>query len=130
MRKRVRCSPWRSRTRQPSGSSYRHSACVPRPPSSTRNRQWKEAIKAVLVLNGVQFGRTHDLLELGYRAEEIVPDVPFAIDRFLRLNPYAVAFRYGEPAVDLLGPEEAEELVSSVTAWAEACVLAADNRGY
>ncbi len=90
----------------------------------------EKAIKAVLVLNGVPFGRTHDLLELGYRAEEIVPDVPFAIDRFLRLNPYAVAFRYGEPAVDLLGPEEAEELVSSVTAWAEACVLAADNRGY
>jgi HEPN domain-containing protein len=84
----------------------------------------EKAIKAVLVLNGVPYGRTHDLVELGYRTEEAVPGSPLAIDRLIRLNPYAVAFRYGEPAVDLLEPEEAEEVVASVTAWADACIRA------
>lgn len=88
----------------------------------------EKAIKAVLVLHGVPYGRTHDLVELGYRAEEAVPDVPFAIDRLLRLNPYAVAFRYGVPAVDLLEPEEAEEVVAAATAWADAYIRAAEDR--
>ena len=80
----------------------------------------EKAIKAVLVLDGVPFGRTHDLVELGYRAEEAVSDLPFAIDRLIRLNPYAVAVRYGEPSVDLLEPEAAEEVVSSVMDRADA----------
>ena len=87
----------------------------------------EKAIKAGLVLNGVPHGRTHDLLELGCRAEEAVAEVPFTIDRLIRLNPYAVAFRYGEPAVDLLESEEAEEVVTAETAWADACILAAED---
>jgi len=75
----------------------------------------EKAIKAVLVLTGVPFGRTHDLVELGYREEEAGSDLPFAIDRLIRQNPHAVVFRYGEPAVDLLEPEEADEVVASVT---------------
>jgi len=42
-----------------------------------------------------------------------------------RLNPYAVAFRYGEPPAERVEPEEAEEIVASVTEWAGACILAA-----
>ncbi len=82
----------------------------------------EKAIKAVPVLNGVPFGRTHDLVEPGYRADEAVSDLPFAIDRLIRVNPHAVAFRYGEPAVDLLEPEEAEEVVASVMDWADASI--------
>ena len=88
----------------------------------------EKAIGAVLVLNGVPFGRTHDLVELGYRAEETVSDLPFAIDRLIRLNPYAVAFRYGEPAVDLLEPEEAGEVVASVMDWADARIRGMADR--
>lgn len=88
----------------------------------------EKAIKAVLVLHGVPYGRTHDLVELGYRVEEAVPDVPFAIDGLIRLNPYAVAFRYWEPAIDLLEPEEAEEIVASVTVWADTCILSKEGR--
>ena len=80
----------------------------------------EKAIKAVLVLHCVPFGRTHDLVELGYRAEEAVSGSPCAIERLARLNPYAVAFRYAEPSADLLEPEEAEEVVASVTEWAPA----------
>jgi HEPN domain-containing protein len=82
----------------------------------------EKAIKAVLVLHCVSFGRTHDLVELGYQAREVVPGSPFAIERLARLNPYAVAFRYGEPSADLIEPEEAEEIVASVTGWADACI--------
>ena len=88
----------------------------------------EKAIKAVLVLNGVPFGRTDDLVELGYRAEEAVSDLPFAIDRLIRVNPYAVAFLYGEPAVDLLEPEEAEEVVASVMDWADARIRGMADR--
>ena len=84
----------------------------------------EKAIKAVLVLHGVPFGRTHDLVELGYRARDVVPGSPFAIEHLARLNPYAVAFRYGEPSADLLEPGEAEEVVASVTEWADACIMA------
>lgn len=88
----------------------------------------EKAIKAVLVLNEVPFGRTHDLVEPGYRAEEAVSDLPFAIDRLIRLNPYAVAFRYGEPAVDLLEPEPAEEVVASVMDWVDARIRGMADR--
>ena len=88
----------------------------------------EKAIKAVLVLNGVPFGRTHDLVELGYRAEEAVPDSPFAVDQLIRLNPYAVAFRYAELTVDLIETEEADELVTSVTAWADSRIRMAAER--
>ncbi len=80
----------------------------------------EKTIKAVLVLNAVLFGRTHDLVELGYRAEEAVSDLRFAIDRRIRLNLHAVAFPCGEPAVDLLEPQEAEEVVASVMDSADA----------
>ena len=86
----------------------------------TARRAVGKAIMATLVLDGVPFGRTHDRVELGDRAEEAVSDLPFAIDQLIRLNPYAVAFRYGEPAVDLLEPEAAEEVVASVMDWAVA----------
>ncbi len=64
----------------------------------------------------------------GYRAREVVPGFPFAIERLARLNPYAVAFRCGEPSADLLEPEEAEEIVASVTVWADACILLVAER--
>ena len=88
----------------------------------------EKAIKAVLVLHGVPYGRTHDLVELGYRADEAVSDPPYSVDQLLRLNPYAVAFRYGEPAADLLEPEEAEQIVAAVTAWADRCIHEAEDR--
>src|SRR5665648_1025215 len=82
----------------------------------------EKAIKAVLVLHGVPHGRTHDLVELGYRLEDVVPDPPFVLDHLLRLNPYAVAFRYDEPSADLIGPDEAGTVVAAVTAWAGECI--------
>ena len=88
----------------------------------------EKAIKAVLVLNGVPFGRTDDLVEPGYRAEEAVSDLPFAIDRLIRLNPYAVAVRYGEPSVDLLEPEAAEEVGASVMDRADARIRGTADR--
>ena len=92
--------------------------------------RWKRTIDPFLeevrrfVLHCVPFGLTHDLVEPGYRAREVVPGSPFAIERLARLNPYAVAFRYGEPPADRVEPEEAEEIVASVTEWAGACILA------
>lgn len=88
----------------------------------------EKAIQAVLVLHGVPFGRTHDLVELGYRARDLVPGAPFAIERLARLNPYAVAFRYGEPSADLLEPVEADEIVASVTEWADTCIQAVTDQ--
>ena len=87
-----------------------------------------KAIMAMLVLHGVRLGRTDDLEELGYRAEEAVSDLPFAIDRLIRLNPYAVVFRNGEPAVHLLEPEEGHEVVASVKDWANARIRGMADR--
>ena len=94
----------------------------------TARRAVGKAIMATLVLDGVPFGRTHDRVELGDRAEEAVPDLPFAIERLIRLDPHAVVFRYGEPAVDLLEPEEGDEVVASVVDRANARIRGMADR--
>jgi hypothetical protein len=87
-----------------------------------------KAIMAMPVLNGVPFGRTDDNVEPGYRVEEAVSDLPFTIDRLIRLNPCAVVFRSGASAVDLLEPEATEEVVASVMSWADARIRGTADR--
>ena len=57
-------------------------------------------LKAVLVSHGVVFQRTHDLEELaGMLAAQGMP-LPLPMEELRKLNPFAVTFRYDDPARD------------------------------
>ena len=57
-------------------------------------------LKAVLVSHGVVFQRTHDLEELaGLLAAQGIP-LPLPMEELRKLNPFAVTFRYDDPARD------------------------------
>ncbi len=88
----------------------------------------EKAITAVLVLHGAPFGRTPALAGPGDRAGEAVSDLRFAIDRRIHLNLNAVAFPCGEPAVELLEPEEVDEVVASVMDSADARIRGMADR--
>jgi HEPN domain-containing protein len=51
-------------------------------------------LKAFLVINGVVFPKTHDLLELHKLGLSVEPALEFIGDLLDSLNPYAVEFRY------------------------------------
>lgn len=88
----------------------------------------EKAIKAVLVLTESRTAGTMPRRARVPGGGGRSPPPPFAIDRLIRPNPFVLAFRDGDPAVDLLEPEEAEEVVASVTAWAAACIRAMADR--
>jgi HEPN domain-containing protein len=84
----------------------------------------EKAIKAVLVLRGRRFPKTHDLAELlelvGATGVEVPPEVLEA----KRLTPYAVAGRYPGVSEDASEEDhrEALEIAETALAWAERLV--------
>lgn len=74
-------------------------------------------LKAALVLHGVVFRRTHDLLELNDLILGAGSTVPVERSLLARLVPYAVELRYvgiGGPTVSL---QEAEQAITALAAW-------------
>ena len=68
-------------------------------------------LKAYLVLQGVSFPKTHDLLELHKICLSLDPTFEFIGDLLDRLSPYAVEFRYPGEEVSI---EDAKAAVKTM----------------
>ena len=77
----------------------------------------EKAFKAVLLANGAETTRTHDLMTLGKAVLRAGVSLPVEESALLRLTPYAVGFRYDDVALPLVTPEQAESIVNAVMAW-------------
>lgn len=82
-------------------------------------------MKTALIMEGVVFRRTHDLLELNDRALQAGIALPVASDLLARIGPYAVEFLYLGVIAPIVSVEEAESAVDALWAWLEKQVDAA-----
>jgi HEPN domain-containing protein len=78
----------------------------------------EKCLKAVLIKLGVNYRKTHDLLELATLIKDRSLELPYSPEELSRLNPYAVTFRYEEEEIMTVSVEEAEKMVSAVRDWA------------
>lgn len=76
-------------------------------------------MKTALIIEGVVFRRTHDLLELNDRALQAGIALPVASGLLARIGPYAVEFRYLGVIAPIVSVEEAESAVDALWAWLE-----------
>ena len=76
-------------------------------------------IKAVLVLHGVIFERTHDLALLASLCATHRILVPADLDALRLINSFAVRFRYEACPVPLFDPLQAATMVEELKEWAE-----------
>jgi HEPN domain-containing protein len=67
----------------------------------------EKSLKAILFSRQIEFRRTHNLFNLAALLQQDGVDVPLDDERLLRLNPYAVTFRYDDMDISLLTLEEA-----------------------
>jgi HEPN domain-containing protein len=74
-------------------------------------------IKAVLVLQGVPFDRTHDLILLHGLLEQRQISVPAEKEKLRALNSYAVRFRYEGCSVEMLGSAECQAIAAGLGKW-------------
>ena len=88
----------------------------------------EKSFKAVLFSRRIVFTRTHNLTELASLLRRNGIDIPLADDELLRLNPFAVVFRYDDLDIDLVGRDEATDWVGKVREWADANVAAAPDQ--
>jgi len=82
----------------------------------------EKCMKAVLFAHGVEFRRTHDLLELAGSISTAGISLPCEAESLLKLNPFAVELRYDDQVIPRLSNEEATRIVTQILAWAEALV--------
>ncbi len=73
----------------------------------------------MLVLHGIEFRRTHDLLALAALLSETAMTLPVSDDWLIRLTPYAVEFRYDDDPIHLISGREAEQVVITLIKFAE-----------
>lgn len=107
--------------------AVRHLAVSPEAPVSILGFHAQQAVekylKAVLAWRGIEFSRTHDLVELLDVCQKAGVELPDAADEFHGLIPFAVAMRY--PATSPLpGNRDQmvrtfELLVTRAHRWAE-----------
>ena len=76
-------------------------------------------LKAVLVMHGLIFERTHDLAILFSLCGTHRIQVPAARDDLRLLNNFAVRFRYEACTVPLIDESETATLVETLKDWAE-----------
>jgi HEPN domain-containing protein len=79
----------------------------------------EKSIKAVLVVNGIDFPRTHDLDFLVARVKGQGAPAPSAVANAGWLSPWAAQLRYDESSADL-DRDLAVEAGSVAVDWAEA----------
>ena len=84
----------------------------------------EKCLKATLLVCGVDFRHTHDLIELAGDVEEAGVTLPCSTEQLLTLNPFAVELRYDDQVIPRLSNEEATKIVMKTLAWAEAMVNA------
>ncbi len=79
----------------------------------------EKCLKAVIVRQGIELRRTHDLENLTslLLEQNIVP--PVNLEELSKLNPYAVTFRYDDTEIELLSRNDAENIMNTIQHWAE-----------
>ena len=84
----------------------------------------EKALKALLVLKGVQVPRTHAISELITMLADLGFDIPADVQEASALTDYAVAARYPGPAEPVLveDHEQAVAIARVVVAWASRIV--------
>ena len=80
----------------------------------------EKLLKVLLVLEGVVFPPTHNLIKLAELLMAQSVAIPVPLERLSKLNPYAVVFRYDDRDIHTITREEAKATVEAVFAWAEA----------
>jgi HEPN domain-containing protein len=85
----------------------------------------EKSLKAVLFTRLIEFRRTHNLADLASLLRQNGIGVPLTDEQLLRLNPFAVTFRYDDMDIALLTSAEAGKWVAVIRAWAETLVRAA-----
>ena len=85
----------------------------------------EKALKAVLVLRGVQVPRTHAISELITMLADLGFDIPADVHEASALTDYAVAARYPGPSEPVLVEdyERALAIAVAVVAWASGIVI-------
>lgn len=85
----------------------------------------EKGLKAVLTWNGIDFRRTHDLLEVSGLCRDAGIDVPWSEEKLALLNPFAVEFRYGfaEELEDALDRNGAQTVAEEVLTWAKKLIV-------
>ena len=76
-------------------------------------------LKAVLFSLEIPFRRSHDLVELAGLLCDHGVNVPFPMDSFEELNPFAVAMRYDESDATPVDRHDIGKLVGEVGDWAK-----------
>ena len=85
----------------------------------------EKSLKAVLFSRRIEFKRIHNLTELASLLRQNGVETPVSDAHLLRLNPFAVTFRYDEMDMELVGREETARWVTDMREWAENQVRAA-----
>ena len=78
----------------------------------------EKCLKAVLIRHGIEFRKTHDLVELLDLIADRDKPLPPHADSLDELNPYAAEFRYGFIEPKGLDRRRVQEKVAAVLAWA------------
>ena len=77
----------------------------------------EKMLKSVLIRIGVEFRKTHDLIELADRIERHGKHLPIEKERLSQLIPYAVALRYDDDQTGNLTFDEADMIISIIREW-------------
>lgn len=94
------------------------------------NKPQKKSIKAILVLHGIEFRRTHDLLALASLLADKSVALPVTDDWLIQLTPYAVEFRYDDAPIHLISGREAEAVVTKLISFAEISIMQAQLKSH
>jgi len=82
----------------------------------------EKLLKAVLIVNGIEFQRTHDLHTLATLLLQNGISPPYTPEELARLNPFAVTFRYDDTDIPLIRDDVVETMVNTMCHWADEVV--------
>lgn len=83
----------------------------------------EKSLKAVLIYHKKECPRTHDLYYLASTVSENL-GLPLDIEEIIKLNPYAVVFRYDDTDIEILSRDEAETIMNTILEWAKDIIQA------
>lgn len=75
-------------------------------------------MKAVLVLHGIIFERTHDLIVLHGLLCQHQVTIPADKEKLRAMNSYAVQFRYEGCPIEMVAATECETIATTLSKWA------------
>ena len=87
----------------------------------------EKTLKAVLYSRNIEFRRTHNLTDLAFILREQGMDIPLSDTQLLKLNPFAVIFRYDEIDVPSLTPDEIAGWIIDMLKWADEQINVVEN---